>query len=71
MAIGVGGAFALAVGLVLLMLALLRAVQVETAPHWTGHWSWLPYLVTLAVTGVLAGLVVRQIGAAKRKRSAR
>src|ERR1700682_4281841 len=53
--LGFGGAGAVltSFGLVLLALAGLRVVQVETTLH--GHLSWLPYLIVVAVAGALAG----------------
>ena len=62
----VGSAF-LAIGLVLLVLSLLRALQTETTPHFTGNLSWVPYLITLVVCAIVAGLSARAIGGAKRK----
>jgi hypothetical protein len=54
---GIGGALMIGLGLVLLVLGVLRVLQVETAPHWTGSWSWVPYLITLFVIGLLMGLI--------------
>ncbi len=51
-AFGVLGSLALTVGAVLLLLAALRALQTETGSTFTGHLSWLPYLITVA--GALA-----------------
>ena len=67
LAAGVAGSIALAIGLVLLTLALLRALQQETAPHFAGNWSWVPYLIVVAVAALLAGLMARAIGAEKRR----
>jgi hypothetical protein len=64
---GMGGAVLLGLGLLFLAVAGLRVLQVETAPHWTGHWSWVPYALTLIGTGAIAALVASRIGAAKRK----
>jgi hypothetical protein len=52
-AFGVVGAILLAVGTVLGSLAIVRAIQTETAPHLTGNLSWVPY-----VGGILFGLIV-------------
>lgn len=52
-----GGALA-GVGLFLLALGVLRAVETETRPHFTGHWSWLPYLVTLIVAAIILAVVL-------------
>lgn len=62
---GVGGAVLLAIGSALLLLAGLRALQTETDTTFTGHRSWAPYLIVVAVGLVLIGLVVLRI--VKRK----
>lgn len=65
-ALGVGGSVVLSIGLILLSLAALRALQTETGSTFTGSWSWAPYLLTLIVLAVVIGLAL----AATRKRSA-
>ena len=67
-AMGVAGSLMLSVGLVLLVLALLRALQNETGDTLDGNLSWVPYLITLVACAVVAALAVRAIGAAKRRR---
>ena len=60
---GVAGSICLAVGLLLLLLATLRALQTETGPHLQGNWSWVPYAATLleaVVIAVLAGLQINK-----------
>ena len=52
---GVAGSLVLGLGLVLLLLAALRALQTETGPHFQGHWSWLPYVIVLVGSLVVAG----------------
>jgi uncharacterized membrane protein YidH (DUF202 family) len=54
---GIGGALLIGLGLSLLLLGFLRVLQVETAPHLTGSWSWVPYLLTLVLTGLLLVLM--------------
>jgi hypothetical protein len=61
---GLAGAVLTSFGLVLLALAGLRVVQVETTLH--GHLSWLPYLIVVAVAGAIAGLAVRAITKPRR-----
>ena len=61
LAAGVGGSVALAVGLPLLLLALLRALQTETGSTFQGNLSWLPYLITAAAALAVAGLAVWRI----------
>ena len=63
-AFGVGGSIVLAVGVVLLALALLRALQSETGTTFTGSWSWAPYLLTLVGLAVVIALA---LAAARRR----
>jgi hypothetical protein len=67
-AMGVAGSFMLSIGLVLLVLALLRALQTETGDTLDRNLSWVPYLITLVACAVVAALAARAIGAAKRRR---
>ena len=60
-AYGVGGSLVLAIGLGMLGLAGLRALQTETGSRFTGNWSWLPYLIATAVLGLIAVLAIFQI----------
>lgn len=62
---GVGGAIALGIGVSLLLLSGLRALQTETGTTFTGNWSWAPYLIALAAGLVLIALAVLRIS--KRK----
>lgn len=48
-AFGIGGSIVLSIGLVLLALAALRALQTETGSAFDGNWSFAPYLLTLVV----------------------
>ncbi len=59
------GALALGLGVILLMLAGLRALQTETSTTFTGNWSWAPYLIVVAAGLVLIGLALWRI--TKRK----
>lgn len=59
--LGVVGSFALAIGLVLLLLAVLRVLQTETGTSLQGHLSWIPYLATLAVAALIAYVAAKQI----------
>jgi hypothetical protein len=70
-AFGVGGALSLGLGLLLLTLALLRALQNETGAHLTGSWNFVPYLVTLVVAALAAALAVRAITKPERDHEAR
>ena len=68
-AYGLAGSFLISVGLVLLLVALLRALQTETTAF-SGNLSWLPYLIVIAVALALAALAAWRItaGPAKRRR---
>lgn len=64
-AFGLAGSFALGIGTILLGLAALRALQTETGDVFDGNLSFLPYVITLVLTAVLAALSARAI--TKRK----
>ncbi len=58
---GVLGSIFLAIGLAMLLLALLRLLQTETGVHLRGNWSWAPYLLTTVIAVVVAVLMVLMI----------
>ncbi len=58
---GVGGSLLMAIGLVLLGLSGLRALQTETGTPLTGNWSWVPYVVVAVVLAVLAVLAISRV----------
>lgn len=64
-AFGVLGSVLLSLGLVMLLLGGLRALQTETGDTFDGNWSWAPYLIALVGVGAIIALVLR--GMAKRK----
>jgi hypothetical protein len=70
---GLLGSTLLAVGLAVLLLAGLRALQEETGTTFAGTRSWIPYLATAAAAVAVAGLagwrVVRGPAARRAKRS--
>ena len=66
-AMGVAGSLLLSVGLVLLILAGLRALQTEFDTPFEDEWSWAPYLITLVVSALVAALALRAIGSHKRR----
>src|SRR2546421_12595299 len=66
---GVAGSFILGLGLVLLLLAGLRALQTETGTTFTGHWSWAPYGIAIAGGGLVVILAVA--GASRSPRRGR
>jgi hypothetical protein len=65
-AMGVAGSAFLSIGLLLLVLGGLRALQTETGDTFDGSWSWAPYLIALVATGIVLALVLR--GTRKRSR---
>jgi hypothetical protein len=66
---GLAGSMLLAIGLPLLVLTLLRAVQQETKPHLTGNWSWAPYLIAGALCLLFAGLGAAGMSRMKKRRA--
>ena len=58
---GTAGALLLGVGVILLMLAGLRALQTETGDALDGNLSWLPYIIVLVVASALVGWAVTRI----------
>ena len=67
MGYGIAGSALLSLGLLMWVLALLRALQTETGTRFTGNLSWLPYVITLFGCAVVAGLAARAISSHKRK----
>ena len=59
--LGLAGSVLLVLGSLELILALLRALQTESGSSFTGKLSWLPYLITVVVTTVVAGILAMQI----------
>lgn len=60
---GIGGSFVLAIGLGMMGLAMLRALQTETGTWFTGNLNWVPYVLTflaLMVVIVVALLAVKK-----------
>jgi hypothetical protein len=64
---GVAGSLLLSLGLVLLTLSALRALQTETGSVFQEHLSWIPYVITLVGAGALAALSGRAISARNRR----
>lgn len=58
---GVGGSFLLGIGVCLLALSGLRALQTETGSTFTGNLSWIPYLMATALLLILASFSVLAI----------
>ncbi|HEV2361248.1 MAG TPA: phage holin family protein [Acidimicrobiales bacterium] len=61
--LGIAGSLLLGAGVLLLLVAGLRALQEETGTF-HGNWTWVPYLIVAAGGIVLAALAV--VFAAKR-----
>ena len=59
LAFGLAGSLALGLGLVLMLLGGLRALQTETGDTFSGRLSWAPYLITLLAAAALAALALR------------
>jgi hypothetical protein len=66
---GITGSVALALGVVLLLLSVLRVLQTETGAF-HGNLSWIPYLIVAALAMVVLGLAAWRIakGPAERRR---
>lgn len=58
---GIAGALALAIGVVLVLLSLLRLLQTETGTWLDGNWSWVPYLVTIVAAGIVVLVAVMRM----------
>lgn len=58
---GVAGSLLTGVGVLLLTLAGLRALQTQTGEHLTGSLSWVPYAAALVLLGLLISLTVLAI----------
>lgn len=56
LAAGIGGSFALCIGVVFLLVGVLRLLQTETGSTFTGHLSWIPYLIVVGISFALIGL---------------
>jgi hypothetical protein len=62
---GIGGAIFLGIGVSLLMLSGLRALQTETSTTFTGNWSWAPYGIAAAGGIVLILLAILRVSRRK------
>ncbi len=70
LAYGLAGSLLLGVGSVVLLLALLRALQTETASAFAGSWSFAPFLISaLAALAAAAGATVLGLRGAHRTRA--
>ena len=73
LAFGLVGSIFLAVGLSVLLLAGLRALQTETGTTFAGNLTWIPYLAVAGAAVVVAGLAGWRIakGPARRRGESR
>jgi choline-glycine betaine transporter len=69
-AYGVAGAVCLSLGVVLLAIGGLRAIQSETYPHLARNLSWIPYLAVVAACTAVLVLAISRIGRTPRGVSA-
>jgi hypothetical protein len=58
---GLAGSLAIAVGVLLLLVGVLRLLQEETGSSLTGNWSWVPYFVVTALGLAVVGLAAWRI----------
>jgi hypothetical protein len=65
-AFGVAGSLLLGIGVVLLVLAVLRALQGETGEVFDGNWTFAPYLLTLVICVAVVGAA---LSAVRKKRT--
>lgn len=59
---GFAGVVLGSMGVVLLLLAMLRALQELTGSTFAGNWSWVPYLLVLLTASLLGALAASRIG---------
>lgn len=60
-AFGLAGSLLLGIGVILLTLAVLRALQNETGSVFDGGWSFVPYILTLVVCAGVIGVALKAI----------
>ena len=63
---GLAGSILLCIGIPLLLLGELRAIQVETFPHLSGNLSWVPYSIVFLTGAAIIAVLASRIGAVKR-----
>ncbi len=67
---GIVGSLLLGLGVVLLGVGGLRALQTETGSTFTGDWSWAPYFIMFAVL-ILGGALTWWVRASRQERKQR
>jgi uncharacterized BrkB/YihY/UPF0761 family membrane protein len=68
---GLVGAFLLGLGVVLLAMSGLRALQDETGSTFSGNWSWAPYGIVFVALLIGAGITWQARGARRDRRERR
>jgi NO-binding membrane sensor protein with MHYT domain len=59
--LGVAGSVTIGLGIILLTMAGMRALQVETGTALTGNWSWVPYFAAIVLLALLTLVTVQAI----------
>ncbi|HKA92795.1 MAG TPA: hypothetical protein VKE97_03265 [Acidimicrobiia bacterium] len=70
-AFGILGSLLLGVGVLLLAMAGLRALQEETGSTFTGNLSWIPYMIMFAALLAGGAITWTARGAQRRRKAAR
>jgi hypothetical protein len=68
-AFGILGALLLGVGVLLLAMAGLRALQEETGTTFTGNLSWIPYMIMFAALLAGGAITWKARGAGRRRKA--
>ena len=68
---GILGSIGLCAGLVLLLVALLRALQEQTGSFFAGNLTWAPYVIVAGAALILMGLAAWRIAAGQAARRRR
>jgi len=71
LAFGAAGVVVGGLGIVLLVLGGIRLLQEETGDAFSGHLSFLPYVIALVVCGAAAGLALKAGTGPDKKRNRR
>lgn len=62
LAYGIGGMVVITLGVFMLALSALRALQTQTGDVFSGFWSWVPYVIIAIILSGLAALAISRIG---------
>jgi phosphotransferase system glucose/maltose/N-acetylglucosamine-specific IIC component len=54
----IAGALLIGMGCMFIAIGALRVIQDQTAPHLTGNWSWVPYLIVIIGLLIVVGIVM-------------